>query len=431
MKTRNRSIHSISLSFSTVGLLILSLVLLFAFNQEEIPALETGSQKPMPDEWIDSETGHKVIKLTRIPGDNRSFYFHNNPFIPELKDEGDLMVFYHNPKKGPSDKRVDWRQIRQLYSVNLKTLEVKQITHSSSRIFGEIVGKKRREVFYQSGDTIFATHADNLKTRVVYVFPDSLYRPGIRTLNASEELLAGTFSTRVKRKILRRHPQKGSYFYRIFEAKIPHTLFIIHMETGELNFIHSDTAWLNHVQFSPAQPNKLMFCHEGPWHLLDRIWYIDIEEKVPKLMHIRTMDMEIAGHEFFSRDGRTIWYDLQQPKGQTFYLAGVEINSGHRYQYAMKRNEWSIHFNISPDQKTFAGDGGDSTQVARAKDGKWIYLFTPQGDSLHSEKLVSMKHHDYDLEPNVHFSPDGKWIIFRANFEGRTNVYAVEIKKTE
>jgi len=30
----------------------------------------------------------------------------------------------------------------------------------------------------------------------------------------------------------------------------------------------------------------------------------------------------------------------------------------------------------------------------------------------------------------VHFSPDQKWIIFRANFEGRENIYAVEIKKT-
>ena len=32
------------------------------------------------------------------------------------------------------------------------------------------------------------------------------------------------------------------------------------------------------------------------------------------------------------------------------------------------------------------------------------------------------------VEPNVHFSPDQKWIIFRANFEGHTDVYAVEIK---
>lgn len=38
-----------------------------------------------------------------------------------------------------------------------------------------------------------------------------------------------------------------------------------------------------------------------------------------------------------------------------------------------------------------------------------------------------MKYHGYKLEPNVHFSPDDKWIIFRANFEGIENVYAVEI----
>jgi oligogalacturonide lyase len=45
--------------------------------------------------------------------------------------------------------------------------------------------------------------------------------------------------------------------------------------------------------------------------------------------------------------------------------------------------------------------------------------------------LVNMKHHTYKLEPNVHFSPDEKWIIFRANFEGVDNeqVYAVEIAK--
>ena len=95
----------------------------------------------------------------------------------------------------------------------------------------------------------------------------------------------------------------------------------------------------------------------------------------------------------------------------------------------MTRNEWSIHFNISPDQKLFCGDGGNPTQVAKAEDGMWIYLFRPKGGKLTSERLVNMKHHDYKLEPNVHFSPDGKWIIFRANFEGESQVYAVEIKK--
>ena len=76
-----------------------------------------------------------------------------------------------------------------------------------------------------------------------------------------------------------------------------------------------------------------------------------------------------------------------------------------------------------------AGDGGDSTAVAKAPNGKWIYLFTPSGNRLQSTKLVNMKNHHYHLEPNVHFSPDNKWVIFRANFEGKENVYAVQINK--
>jgi oligogalacturonide lyase len=60
----------------------------------------------------------------------------------------------------------------------------------------------------------------------------------------------------------------------------------------------------------------------------------------------------------------------------------------------------------------------------------WIYLFHPEADSLHSEKLVDMRYQKYrGLEPNVHFSPDGKSVIFRGNFEGHNEIYAVKLKK--
>jgi oligogalacturonide lyase len=42
---------------------------------------------------------------------------------------------------------------------------------------------------------------------------------------------------------------------------------------------------------------------------------------------------------------------------------------------------------------------------------------------------VDKKHHNYRLEPNVHFSPDDQLIIFRANFEGVEQIYAVETRK--
>ncbi len=105
-----------------------------------------------------------------------------------------------------------------------------------------------------------------------------------------------------------------------------------------------------------------------------------------------------------------------------FWLAAAAPD-GKRRWYHVDRDQWSVHFNISPDGKLFAGDGGDEEMVAHAKDGKWLYLFTPQtipdvagisapnaDDLVHpgtllSERLVDMKKHDYRLEPNIIFTP--------------------------
>ena len=144
-------------------------------------------------------------------------------------------------------------------------------------------------------------------------------------------------------------------------------------------------------------------------------------------MHTRTMDMEIFGHEWFGPDGKTIWFDWQRPRSVNFAIGGVDVETLQEKSYTLQRNEWSIHFNISKDQQLFCGDGGDAGQVAKAPDGMWIYVFRPDGDHFNAEKLVNMKHHNYKLEPNVHFSPDGKWVIFRANFEGEQQVYGVEV----
>jgi len=165
------------------------------------------------------------------------------------------------------------------------------------------------------------------------------------------------------------------------------------------------------------------------------------------------MNMEIAGHEFFSADGKTVWYDLQTPKSTDFWLAGVEIATGHRTWYHLERNEWSVHYNVSADGKLFAGDGGGPNSVAgrtpdgqplKGGNGQWIYLFRPvmvAGSSFRdkkdlidvgyfkSERLVNLAKHNYTLEPNVTFTPDMKWIVFRSNMLGPTHVFAVEIAK--
>ena len=84
--------------------------------------------------------------------------------------------------------------------------------------------------------------------------------------------------------------------------------------------------------------------------------------------------------------------------------------------------------------------------MAKAKDGQWIYLFRPeaigfQGELnekdfvqpgvLRAEKLVNMAKHKYRLEPNVSFTPDQKWVVFRSNMFGDTYAFAVEVAKAQ
>src|SRR5471032_612857 len=87
---------------------------------------------------------------------------------------------------------------------------------------------------------------------------------------------------------------------------------------------------LNHLQFSPTDPSLILFCHEGPWHKVDRIWTIRADGSGLTPIHKRGMNMEIAGHEFFSPDGRKIYYDLQTPRGEVFWLASYDLKTTHR-----------------------------------------------------------------------------------------------------
>jgi hypothetical protein len=193
-----------------------------------------------------------------------------------------------------------------------------------------------------------------------------------------------------------------------------------------------------------------MFCHEGPWHKVDRIWTIRTDGSDLKLIHQRTMIMEIAGHEFWSADGKTIWYDLQTPRGEDFWVAGYEIATGKRGPGIICSATNGACISTSrPTAKLFSSDGGDDKMVAHADNGKWLYLFHPelidnrsaegnintskliQTGVFHSEKLVNMSKHDYALEPNAMFSPDMKWLIFRSNMSGANQAYAVELKRAD
>ena len=362
-----------------------------------------------PREWVEP-SGHRVIRLTPASGGS-SFYFHQNGYTAS----GDKLLI--STRQG-------------LSAIDLKTRKNELVVEG--RASNVIVGKKTRQVFYTRGRTVYATHLDTHVTRKIADLPAQWGRGSGFAVNADETLLAGSATVG---KGEGKRPKFGAAGRGGLEArwaaKVPMVLYTIQIKTGAIKEVRRATDWLNHVQFSPTDPSLLMFCHEGPWHKVDRIWTIRTDGSGLRKIHARTLDMEIAGHEFFGADGKTIWYDLQTPRAKVFWLAGLVLATGEKVRYRVKREHWSVHFNVSPDGNLFAGDGGGPRSVAAPGNGQAVYLFTPENGALRAEKLVDLSKHDYRLEPNVTFTPDGQWIAFRSNMHGPAHVYAVELRRSK
>jgi oligogalacturonide lyase len=411
------------------------------------------AQSEIPSDWVDPDTGHRVIRLSREAG-SQSSYFHQNEFTPD----GRKLVF-----AAPMG----------LYTVDLQTRAIEQIR--SGRTWLICVGRKTGLAYYLSrgdaGPALWAVDPAAKEDKKIVDVPPGI---AIANINCDETLAGGTFdlrrpqgfggprsrgdagASRTSRGA--RGGSEGAGRARPRGAQrpgfgTPNTdrdmqLVTVDLKTGAVNKFNESRAWLNHVQFSPTDPQQILFCHEGTWQLMDRTWIIRTDGTGLTNVHPRTMNMEINGHEFFSPDGRCILYDLQTPRSRVFWLASYDIETKMRTWYNLRQNEWSVHFNISPDQKLFCGDGGGPNSVAAPDNGPWIYLFRPhviapvtggasdpakliQSGWLEAEKLVNLAKHNYTLEPNCQFTPDGKWIVFRSNLFGPTHIFAVEVAKAK
>ena len=424
-----------------------ALALVLLATRGFIHAAETENKEP-PASWIDPDTGHRVMRLTGEPG-SASFYFTDNGYTPDGKQ-----LVYTTPAG--------------IAVLVLATGRSRQVVPAPARPV--VVGRKTPTVYYTKPTTdplfaaLWSTNVDTGETRKLVDLPR---RGSVITINADETLAAGTdiegdasaggnydgLAAPATRSLDQPSNKVQMMAVRL-AARLPMTMFTVNLRTGQTKTLLQSTDWLNHLQFSPTDPSLLMYCHEGVKVQVDRIWTIRTDGSNNTLVHKRSIQMEGVGHEWWSRDGRTIWYDINigrqthtdgdkdyptYTRALVGFVGGYNVENGERIRYHYQPEEWSIHFNSSPDGALFCGDGG------RSPGSHWIYLFRPErvqdekmlGDDLtrlgafHPERLVNMAKHNYKLEPNVTFTPDAKWVIFRSNMFGPTYVFAVEVAKAD
>ena len=389
----------------------------------------------------DPQTGHAVKHLSKdLCTEGRVFYFHQDPF-PDSRT-----MFFKGHDSGKAD--AGWR----LYLVDLETGKGGQFWKSDTHSY-EIIGKKRQELFYftPSSDGVHGEiHAIQLRSKTERVVTAGLPFENLRgvnlTLNADETLLATAYAERL-----------GEYFDKYTRnerwaafAKLGLTnhILTIQVDTGAVRDIYHTNAWLGHIQFSPTDPNLLEFCRETSFiddPVKDRMWLLRADGTGLGRPFPQRPGIDMVTHEFWSPSGKQLLFSLHPiPISGKSYFGSVDVARWQAaeaeptraagagipvkpWEHLWTLPAWSIHFNASHSGELFCGDGSARDGAT----GHWVWLYRPQADgTLAAEKLFDMGKQDYQhCEPNVHFDPSDKWVIFTYNGGGKEEVLAVSVDK--
>lgn len=374
----------------------------------------------IPAEFRDAETGARIVHVSRVPNERSGvIYFHQGT---ATADSRRVLFHVQYPEK--------WRY---LYTFDLQTQQVTPIVTDRLTANQEF-SPRSNNVYYLADHAAWATNIDTRQTRKLADLPKDWSVGQGLSVNADETLLAG--ATELGAEPMQAPstapatgPTTAPESARLksigstFNLKRENLLYTIDLKTGELKVIHRINTWLGHLQFSPTDPSLLMYCHEGPWGRVDRIWTIRIADGAAPTIGYQKKEGEIAGHEFWAPDGKTIWFQNHVRSRKESFVAGKAIDSETVTRYRIPPEGTAVHHVLSPDGKWFLGDGKGPDAAS-----KYLTVQEPDGDTLKVTKICSLQGNDYaQSEPNPHLTPDQRWAVFTASFHGTPQAYAVEL----
>jgi oligogalacturonide lyase len=423
----------------------------------------------VPSSWTDADNGYHVVRLTNEP-ESKTLEAYRNAFTSDVKD----MIY---------------RTTKGIGILNLASRKTAIIVEG--HIESLAVATKTRRIFFTRGadiklDKVDILYAVNIDTREITKQAELPLRANITSVNSNETLLIGEnieetgtsyqdYRAQAKKE-LEADPNRKISDNDIKEramnlrtaANITEDLFTVNIKTGQVNVIMKTTNWLGYAQFSPTDPTLILYTHEGMFYETNRLWTIRSDGSQNQVIHERQRRDESATREFWSQDGKTIWYEWQKPRDKDIAMTGYDVATGRRRLFKMDKNEVSAFYNVAPGDAFFVGSGHNAggahsnsvpqggigrnnrqsieilypvfTDKKIEADPEYSSLFNFDNEMAHTYQnakyvgwfrrvtIASMFKNDYTkLEPNIRISPDNKLVIFTSNMFGSTYVFAVEL----
>ncbi len=379
---------------------------------------EFGSEKYS---YRDEKTGLKVTQLTKGDCNSFIFYFTDNSFTTDDRD-----IYFM------SDRLSSRPEIYNIFKMELETGRIIQISDEPGGINIEYQTKTPdgETIIYVAENQLKKLNTQTGECEVLYrekegiligspfISPNKRYVGVAR--NEDVHLLPGANYCGFKETM-----------YAIKKGWI--TIFDLH--TGQVTDVYEDTQWLGHFQFAPDDSGVAIFCHEGPWNLVQqRIWILDMMQRTVKPC-FRQGEDDCVGHEFWTRDG-LIFFDNRRrghdgtitssrTQATVVTAAGSQtpyIGLADRYGKIVRKIDmpyYCNHYHANQDHSHLVGDEVDDLVLIdiRGEQPELHPLCT------HSTSWRSQQTH---CHPTFNFAGDR--VLFTSDRDGKCNVYLVDLK---
>lgn len=361
--------------------------------------------------YTDAYSGREIVRLTDYLGHSNHLYFTD----PCWFNNGQSLVF-------TSDRENQ----SNLFRYDLDTYQITQLTdlHGRGRPSGCFSVANNCHYFWWQ-NVLHELNVETLAERPVGEAPANLTVPGRAAPTADGKYIV---SQAMERQEEARPAISFAYsrFREFFQSRPLMQILRHEVATGECDVIHEDRRYLGHVNPSPARPELLTYCHEGPWpEVGQRIWGLNIQTGETWKIRPQDNDNLAVGHEYWFADGERIGYHGRPRSGQGDHIFGWTRwdNSEHVEEHFPFH---STHFH-SLDESLIVGDG---TAAFRDRAQPYIQLFKWDGARYVGPRILAYHRSTFnDQHAHCHprFTPDGRAVLYTSDLTAYSNMYLVEV----
>ena len=253
--------------------------------------------------FVDEETGARIERLTppNVTCHHMYFYAHMTTrdgrwllYAPELGGE------------------------RQIFLMDLTTGDATQLTEGEGvDDWGAEFEADERHVLYHQGNAIWRLSLENMSREEVYCTPEGWHG---RDIGVSRDAAALTL-VEIKKDTMAAEigGRNWDFFAQNCLAKPLCRIVYVDLERGTSEQVLEQRCWLGHTQICPGRPNTIMYCHEGPYDLIDaRMWLIERDGSGMRCCREQASDL-ILTHEFWEPNGSKLAFVYREMDG-----SGVE-----------------------------------------------------------------------------------------------------------